>query len=275
MAVNLLKFNINANLMKKTSFILLFLFGLLTNILSQTVDSIKIEQAGELIKVHYKILNSNASQVFRVTIYCSINGGLQSVIKSLSGDFGDNVIGGRSDYMVLWDVLKDVNEVKSVDFSVRAELLRDAKTQNKTKEPINWEDKKFYVLPTFGYEDALTFGLRLAYMRNWGISVMCLRRTDEWTPYGETYSAPVYTASLDLTKRVCNKTKFTMHLFTGILFLNYVDHDPGNGNPTFTVYNNTGMEGGLILSYSRLAISTSIGVAQKAGYAGIGLGMRF
>jgi hypothetical protein len=160
---------------------------------------------------------------------------------------------------------------------VRAELLRDASSRSKNKGPINWESKKFYVLPTFGLEDDFTYGLRLAYMKSWGISVMCLRRTEKWTPYGETYSAPVYTASLDLTKRVSNKKKFTMHLFTGILFLNYVDHDPGGGNPTFTVDNYFGMEGGLILSFSRMAISTSIGMAgvQKGGYAGIGLGMRF
>jgi hypothetical protein len=98
--------------MKKTALTLILLFGLFPIILSQTVDSIKIEQAGELIKVHYKILNSNQSQVFRVTVYCSINGGLPSVIKSLSGDFGENVVGGRTDYMVLWDVLKDVDEFK-------------------------------------------------------------------------------------------------------------------------------------------------------------------
>ncbi len=261
--------------MKKTALTLILLFGLFPIILSQTVDSIKIEQAGELIKVHYKILNSNQSQVFRVTVYCSINGGLPSVIKSLSGDFGENVVGGRTDYMVLWDVLKDVDEVKSVDFSVRAELLSNASSRSKNKGPINWESKKFYVLPTIGFEDDFTYGLRLAYMKSWGISVMCLRRTEKWTPYSETYSAPVYTASLDLTKRICNKKKFTMHLFTGILFLNYVDHDPGGGNPTFIVYNYLGMEGGFILSFSRLAISTSIGVAQKAEFAGIGLGMRF
>jgi hypothetical protein len=53
---------------------------------------------------------------------------LQSVLNSLSGDYGDNVVGGRQEYMVLWDVLKDVDEVKSVDFSVRAELLNSKTT---------------------------------------------------------------------------------------------------------------------------------------------------
>jgi hypothetical protein len=262
--------------MKKTALTLILLFGLFPIILCQTVDSIKIEQAGELIKVHYKILNSNQSQVFRVTVYCSINGGLPSVIKSLSGDFGENVVGGRTDYMVLWDVLKDVDEVKSVDFSVRVELLRDATSQNKTKGPINWENKKFYVLPTLGFEGPLTFGLRLAYMRSWGISAMFLRGTEEWTADGETYSAPVNIASLDLTKRVSNKTKFTMHLFTGILFLNFVDKQHVfNVGDIYTEHNYLGMEGGIILSFSRLAFSTGIGVVSQGGVVEIGLGMRF
>ena len=29
-----------------------------------------------------------------------------------SGDFGDNVVGGRNDYMILWDVLKDGEVLK-------------------------------------------------------------------------------------------------------------------------------------------------------------------
>jgi hypothetical protein len=79
--------------MKKIVFTLFFLFGLITVITCQTVDSIKVEQAGELIKIHNKILNSTPDQFFKVTVLCSINGGLQSVLKSLSGDYGDNVVG--------------------------------------------------------------------------------------------------------------------------------------------------------------------------------------
>jgi hypothetical protein len=84
--------------MKKLTIILLISIGFFSLIKSQTVDSIKVEQAGELIKIHYKILNSNQYQTFRVTVFCSINGGLESKLKSLSGDFGENVIGGRDEY---------------------------------------------------------------------------------------------------------------------------------------------------------------------------------
>ena len=261
--------------MKKIAFTLLLLFGLLPFILSQTVDSIKVEQAGDLIKVHYKILNSNQYQTFRIMVFCSINGGLKSELKSLSGDFGDNVVGGRSDYMVLWDVLKDIDEVKSVDFSVRAELIKDNTPNSQKKAQINKTNKKIYILPSIGLENNLSFGLRLAYMRNWGISAMCLRGIDKWTPSGETYSTPIYTASLDLAKRICNKTRFNMHLLTGILFMNNVDHDRNPANPIYIVHNFLGMEVGFILSFNRLAFSIGYGSTKKPGVVYIGLGMRF
>ena len=168
------------NAIKRIALSLLLLFVLLPIIQSQTIDSVRIEQAGELIKIHYKILNSNQYQTFRVTVFCSINGGLKSELKSLSGDFGENVVGGRTDYLVLWDVLKDVDEVNSVDFSVRAELIKDQTQVGEIKsEKIlkNWENKEFYLMPCDGWGEggsgkifAFTLGLRLAYMGSWGVS---------------------------------------------------------------------------------------------------------
>ena len=262
--------------MKKIVFSLLLLFGLLPFIQSQTVDSIKVEQAGNLIKVHYKILNSKPGEVFRVTVLCSINGGLQSVIKSLSGDFGDNVVGGRSDYMVLWDVLKDVDEVKSVDFSVRAELLKD-NTINVSKKDRT--EKKFYA-QILGEGPPGIPRLRFGYSGKWGLSARYSVGKDKAT------NRNVFHTSLDLTRRIVNQKTFQMHLFAGIgdskLRLR-----PENGDGSDYVQEFVpGVDVGLLMNAGIFSTSIQctyfgdlkrvpIGYKIDHYYVGVGLGLRF
>jgi hypothetical protein len=231
------------------SFILLG-FAIFLN--AQTVDSIKVEQAGELIKVHYKILNSNPSQVFRVTVYCSINGGLQSVIKSLSGDFGDNVMGGRSDYLVLWDVLKDVDEVKSVDFSVRAELVKDYSAIDKSNTRIV-SKKRVHVFLVAGGPGP-KFGAKIGYMESWGIAGMYVigGEIDNFD-----FSTPVsnFAASLNLTKRIINANNFKLHLFSGVIVSKFLVENAGViiGNESCA-----GIEWGVISSIHNFSFSFGI-----------------
>ena len=194
------------------------------SVFCQKVDSIKVEQTGDLIKIHYKILNSNQFQTFRVTLFCSINGGLESVPKSLSGDFGENVPGGRGDYLILWDVLKDVDEVKSVDFSVRAELAKDetpksSHAQFKLTDPQKyWSRERFYVLLT-GAAGSGCFlaGGRLAYMGSWGFSLSMLSGKKK---YSSTYDGKTeYNSNLnqiDLSIRIFNKKSDQIHIIAGI-----------------------------------------------------------
>lgn len=152
--------------MKRVLFLILSVIFFAASSFGQKVDSIKVEQAGEFIKIHYKIINSNPGQFFRVTVLCSINGGLKSELKSLVGDFGDNVVGGKPGYTVLWDVLKDVEEVNSVDFSVRAELTKDDSPVRKEKENKN----NFNIMPVIQVPGP-GFGIRLGYMGKAGFSL--------------------------------------------------------------------------------------------------------
>lgn len=202
---------------------------------AQTVDSVRIEQAGDMIKVHYKILNSTRYQTFRVTVFCSINGGLESKLKNISGDFGENVIGGRDDYMVLWDVLKDVDEVKSVDFSVRTELLKDDSPKDinsdlkLTDSQKYWSKERFYVLFTgavgSGY---ILAGGRIGYMGRWGFSLSTVAGTKKFTE--PNTDKPTYTSTLsalDITKKIANKDEMQLHLLAGIAF---GDHEGSSGS---------------------------------------------
>jgi hypothetical protein len=207
--------------MKKFFFSLLLLFGLLPLAQGQTVDSIQVEQAGDLIKIHYKIVNSNQYQVFRITVFCSINGGLKSELKSLSGDSGDNVIGGKSDYLVLWDVLKDVEEVKSVDFSVRAELLKDDTPKNKTtlnkSDPRYWSKERFFLMAAIAAgSDYSFFGGRLGYMGSFGFSLGIEVGRKKYTAIFDKTTYNASAIGLDLTKRIVNNNNFQLHLIAGI-----------------------------------------------------------
>ena len=203
--------NAKMNLIKRIALSLLLLFVLLSIIRSQTVDSIKVEQAADLIKLHYKILNSTPYQIFKVTILCSINGGLKSELASISGDCGANVSGGKSEYLVLWDVLKDVDEVNSVDFSVRAELIKDNTPSNYLKHKKNFNIMASAQLPGPG------FGIRSGYMTNFGFSFQYIAGKAVLIPnsgYPERPNLNRFT--LDLTKRIINKRSFQMHLMLGM-----------------------------------------------------------
>jgi hypothetical protein len=106
--------------------------------------------------------------------------------------------------MVLWDVLKDVDEVKSVDFSVRAELIMDNSPKNKSKLPVDWKNKRYYIIPSWGQQGNSLFGIRLAYMGSFGITGKYIFRGDR------------YNASIDLTKRVINKGGFQLYFMLGL-----------------------------------------------------------
>jgi len=212
--------------MKKIVFCLLFLLVLLPFTNGQSVDSIKVEQAGDLIKINYKILNSTSYQTFRVSVFCSINGGLEARLRSISGDFGDNVVGGRDDYMILWDVLKDADNVNSVEFSVRAELVNDATPKNtnallKVTDPQKyWSRERFFILVSAAAgKGHFLAGGRIAYMGNWGFSIALLTGNRKYNPpFAGKVAYDGTLSHLDITKRIVNKNSSQIHLIAGFAF---------------------------------------------------------
>jgi hypothetical protein len=204
--------------MKKFIFSLSLLgFAIFLN--AQTVDSIKVEQAGELVKIHYKILNSDASQVFRVSLSCIVSSGMKMEPRSLSGDYGENVIGGRENYMIVWDVLKDMDELQSAEFSVKAELIK-GKTSGaghvKTVNTTGWDRKKVNVqLSVLG--PGPKYGLKLGYMGSFGISAGYFMGKEEvlTDPFSTNSKDKTVLYSLELTKRLINAKGFQMHIGAG------------------------------------------------------------
>lgn len=258
----------------------IILLGITVLLRSQTVDSIKVEQAGDFIKIGYKILNSTPSQVYRVRVLCSINGGLNTELRSVSGDTGDNVQGGKQEYFVVWDVLKDVEELNSADFIVRAELVSD-----KSPERIKNGKRNFIVmfptqLPGLGY------GIRLGYSGKMGMSAQFIRGRTVYLPDNTNHdNFGLMRFSIDLTSRIANKETFQVHLLTGISIGQNVIKDENNGNVSYPVHMSPGVEGGLLFCHKRIVYSVSAarqfpnlveeGTAiTKHGYLGIGFGIR-
>jgi hypothetical protein len=264
--------------MKRFASLLLIAFMLSSYIKCQTVDSIKVEQAGDFVKIRYKLLNSNSDQIYRVKVLCSINGGMNSEIRSITGDVGDQVIGGKSEYWVVWDVLKDVDEVKSVDFSVRAELIKDnSPKDNKRTKALS--DRRLNVMlalggPPLGQKGPAKFGGKIGYLGSWGITGMYLR--------GEE-GGGVFSAGFDLTKRIVNGKTFNMHLSAGLNIskIEAYSGDGGTYSEWFTV--RKGPEVGYTISIKRLTTSFSLAFFGNDGaihfkgnkFGFIGLGYRF
>jgi hypothetical protein len=228
---------------------------------AQKVDSIRVEQAGDLVKVHYKILNSNQNQIFRVSVLCSINNGLKSVPNSLSGDFGDNIVGGRADYMVLWDVLKDVDELKSAEFFVKAELLRDlsVKAEDLSDTTRIWESKRIYLIPELDFPGSRP-GLRLGYLGSFGISLHAFHGN---IPVIDKYKSdplyakvkPAFGAGFDLTKRIISDKYFQLHIVAGYRNSDVAIYYSGQPSPAIWTIGAEGPEFGTIIAYRRLVFS--------------------
>jgi hypothetical protein len=245
--------------MKRILFFALVCAFFIHGLYAQNVDSIRVEQTGDLIKIHYKILNSNITQIFRVTVFCSINGGLESKLKSLSGDFGENVAGGRQEYMVLWDVLKDVDEIETVDFIVKAELVKGEVSPDGPK-PVKISKKRFYLLAA-GLVGPLNqqFGGRIGFMGDFGFSVSSLFGKKDYKEYkGEPYYEG-FTTSVNLTKRIINKPDFQLHFLAGATLANHESYAEYNYQDIMC----SGLDVGLIAGFKRFALYAGYSSAKK------------
>ena len=85
----------------------------------QTVENIRVTQEGEQLKITYRIGASTEAQLYNVYLACSMAGGAKFEPKAVIGDVGENVIGGKSYYMVMWDVFEDVDEVVDPNITIR------------------------------------------------------------------------------------------------------------------------------------------------------------
>ncbi|MBI5009371.1 MAG: hypothetical protein HZB98_06930 [Bacteroidia bacterium] len=235
--------------MKRIPILLLIFFCTTFLALSQKVDSIKVEQSGDFIKIRYKILNSEPDQIYRVRVLCSINGGLNQEIKTVTGDVGDQVMGGKSEYWVVWDVLKDVEELTSAEFVVRAELVNKDITSSKSKK----NNKSNSIQPVLQLPGP-GIGLRYGFMGKAGVSFQYAVFFSKQNQ-GYTGDDIMHRFSLDLTARLSNKDNFQTHLLFGPTVSHSIIMETNNGYKDFNKHFTPGFEAGVVFCMKRTVFS--------------------
>ncbi|HLP74943.1 MAG TPA: hypothetical protein VK155_18710 [Bacteroidales bacterium] len=244
----------------KKSLVLIFL--LITSIAAQAqkVDSIKAEQNGDFIKIRYKILESRPGELYKVKVLCSINGGLNTELRSVSGDVGEMVSGGKPEYMVLWDVLKDVDEVNSVDFIIRAELMQAIKPPKEKGYIVNLAPA--VQLPGPG------IGGRFGIMGKFGVSLQFIAWKAVLSDASYNGDTKFRRISLALSSRIINEKKSQVHLLTGFTIGNsLIKETYTNGTATTSHFKKAmtpGPEFGFAVSSGRL-IFTLMGTKLLTG----------
>jgi len=193
---------------------LLILAGLLNSlfILSQTVENIRVEPEGEDIRITFRIGGSTEGQVYRVGLECSIDGGPRFTPRSVIGDVGDNIVGGKSYYTILWEVFKDRDEIGEAEFFIKVELV-DEKDSVTTQVEQDLS-KRFFA----GYSGSIAtqLGVSGGYLGNWGFYAAF--RT------GFTgHSAQRFSITGGVTKQIYQKGTYRMHGYAGIGKGDYLD----------------------------------------------------
>jgi hypothetical protein len=230
--------------MKRLLFILTLVFCVLAFAAGQKVDSIKVEQTGDYIRISYKLLNSEPGEIYRVRALVSVDGGPNIELRSVSGDTGENVQGGKPEYFIVWDVLKDMNELRSAEFIVRAEKV----IQNISREGKN--NKSFSLMPVVQFPGP-GFGGRISYLGKVGFSAQYVNgKTAFVTEYLDQKSTWLNRISFGLTFRLFGSETDQIHLLIGpAIGQNWIVERSSSPSATpidFNLHYSPGFESGLL-----------------------------
>lgn len=256
---------------------------------AQKVDNIRIEKSGDLIRIGYNILDSRPGEIYRVRVLYSIDGGINTEVKSISGDAGDKVQGGKAEYWAIWDVLKDLDEIGAADFIVRAELVKGvSRTEYVVPSTASsWEKRRFNVILALMGPGPKT-GLRFGYSGNWGLSMQLVSGKTEKGYV--SYTAPNSTTfSAAVTKRILNMDSKTLHMLLGVATSDLVFRDSGSSVNTYSEEAVAGPEFGVLMYWARLSASfavayfgpgqiekgTDLLIVSPSKYISLGIGVRF
>jgi hypothetical protein len=218
--------------MMKRFYALAVALSLFLSCYSQTVENIRVDTQGEEIRVTYRIGGSTESQLFNVTLSCSMDGGPRFEPASVMGDVGANIVGGKAVYTILWDVFEDVDEVGNAEFFVRVDLTKEL-DEVTTPEPVTSEQQVTEMdQSTSGTEEEISkplefnrrvyiayngslaspYGLSVGLIKNWGFygSFRFGGYVDDWE------TNVWFTATAGATKYIIGNERFRLHGFAGL-----------------------------------------------------------
>lgn len=158
----------------KKAFLLIIALSAVMLVYSQTVENIQVIPEGNHILIHYRIGESTDMQIYDVTLSCSINGGPRFEPKSVRGDVGDNILGGKSNYTITWDVFEDVDSINNTEFFIKVDLVRDLprnennQQQAPFNEPVSVKESEKSTYIGFNGSTYSPFGISVGQLKNSG-----------------------------------------------------------------------------------------------------------
>ncbi len=231
----------------KQALLILGIFFISTLMKAQTVENIHTKQVGEKINIYYQIKNSWDDQFFKVTISCLINNNRKIVLKSITGDVGDNIIGGKDEYRAVWDVLKDVDELTNAEFFVQIEQKDDGTliSPGKTKEGFKLFKYQKENKGQFFLAYQFMIGGKFGYMGKWGFAVSAGMDIFQWEPSYLGY----------ISKSIVKKqdVQWNIYAIVGTSLVYEYDYDDGYDSDYFALAIGLGTDvaiGHLYLNFS-------------------------
>lgn len=118
------KTNHDHNMKHISSFSLIFLLLLSTQLFAQRIEKVQFTVVGNNIEVYYYVAGLKFNQTLTTELFVSTDGGVnfQGPLKFASGDVGAGIINGR--HKIIWEATKEIplNKVNLI-FDVRGEIL--------------------------------------------------------------------------------------------------------------------------------------------------------
>jgi hypothetical protein len=209
-------------------------------ILAQTVENIRVEPEGEVIRITYRIGGSLEDDLYNISLECSIDGGPRFEPRSALGDVGDNIRGGKSYYTIEWEVFKDLDEIGEAEFFISLDRV--------DKEiPVSIPAVRRNIFTGYSGSVGAPVGVSGGYLGNWGF----------YASFRAGFQGHV-TITGGLTKQVFQKDTYRMHAYAGLGRGDYLDE--------FTV------EAGIVnVVFNR--INLNLGIAVPRYYADLTFGV--
>ena len=234
----------------------------------QTVENIRVETGEDRILIHYRIGQSTGQQFYHVTLTCSMDGGSRFEPASVTGDVGQYIPGGKTNYTITWYVFEDLDEVGNVEFFIRVEeasqLQEDARGEALTAPgPFN---ENIPVREQF--EQSTFIGFNGSTYSPFGISGGSLKRTGFFGSAragtnNDEYQNDIWLTLVGgFTMNAFSKGIYRMHPYAGIgtSIEHYEELETGDSwtEPMIAV------EGGLMHAVGRIALTA--GAVYVGGY---------
>lgn len=237
--------------------LLCIIIGLGAN--AQTVENIRVEQEGENILIYYRIGGSTEAQTFKVSLSCSVDGGNQFAPKTVIGDVGENIRGGKSNYTITWDVFEDRDEIGEVEFFVSVELTSDltndlAQTNRAHKSTVEKEYTGIDILLAYTGSGLCPYGLStgITYKKWGGYLSFRVGLDDPGFAYYTDWR--IYVAGI--MRQVLQKGKYTLFAYVGGGAVNeyYEDYNTGG----YSDYTTFIADGGIVNRIGKISLTVGV-----------------